>query len=36
MGALYLRGKALGSVQALIDEFVALNRRFFRRFKRRG
>lgn len=32
-GALYLRGKALGSVSALIEEFVDLNRRFFRRFK---
>ena len=32
-GALYLRGKALGSVSALVEEFVDLNRRFFRRFK---
>lgn len=33
-GALYLRGRALGSVAALFDEFVTLNRRFFRRFRR--
>lgn len=36
MGALYLRGRALGSVSALVDEFVALNRRFFKRFRRKG
>jgi len=36
MGALYLRGKALGSVSALVDDFVTLNRRFFRRFRRKG
>ena len=36
MGALYLRGRALGSVSALVEEFVMLNRRFFRRFRRRG
>ncbi len=33
-GALYLRGKALGSVAALLDEFVRLNRRFFSQFRR--
>lgn len=33
-GALYLRGKALGSVSALVDEFVGLNKRFFGRFRR--
>jgi len=33
-GALYLRGLALGSVAALFDEFVQLNRRFFKNFRR--
>jgi len=33
-GALYLRGLALGSVTALFDEFVQLNRRFFKNFRR--
>jgi len=33
-GALYLRGQALGSVAALFDEFVRLNRRFFKNFRR--
>ncbi len=33
-GALYLRGQALGSVAALFDEFVQLNRRFFKNFRR--
>lgn len=36
MGALYLRGQALGSVSALVEEFVTLNRRLFRRFRRKG
>ncbi|MFO7921165.1 hypothetical protein DZD18_15120 [Rhodobacteraceae bacterium W635] len=36
MGALYMRGRALGSFAALLDEFVALNRRLFRRFGGRG
>ncbi len=35
MGALYLKGKALGSVAALVDQFVAMNRRLFRRFQRK-
>ncbi|TBX16605.1 hypothetical protein [Nioella sediminis] len=35
MGGLYLRGQALGSVSALVDEFVALNSRFFSRFRRK-
>lgn len=33
-GALYLRRLALGSVAALFDEFVQLNRRFFKNFRR--
>ncbi|WP_071673381.1 hypothetical protein [Nioella nitratireducens] len=35
LGALYLKGRALGSVGAMVDEFVTLNRRLFRRFRRK-
>ena len=35
MGGLYLRGRGLGSVAALVDDFVALNSRFFKRFRRK-
>ena len=36
MGALYLRGQTLGSISALMDEFGALNRRLFSKFRRKG
>jgi hypothetical protein len=34
IGALYLRRQALGSFAALLDEFVQLNRRLFKNFRR--
>jgi len=33
MGALYMRGKAIGTVSVLVDEFVSENSRLFRRFR---